>query len=310
MPEFIVAEHDGVIVGAQGLVPVRMQVGDRRTVAACLVDYAVEPAARHWSLEIKRRATSPPIAHLAFCSTTNATESRLHAALQGAEVDAARKTYILPLRVAPATTWNATRPTAAVLAAKAVGHAVELVFAVRRTVAPRRPPRGTTIRTVHAFDSSYDRLWSSAWRGRVHVVRDAAYLQWRYRRGPFEGAKAIALHRGAEPIGLVIIAPPPAGHDAENAMAITELFDDGTQPGMTRLLLAVACRYTARTGREKLLARSADPSVIQALRQAGFFAQVETSSPVTYRTTDVGLASILAIDSNWHLSLGDGDAWP
>jgi GNAT superfamily N-acetyltransferase len=299
MPDFLVAERAGAVVGVQGMVPIRFRMGDRTVVAACTCDFAVDPAARGIGLRLKLAAMSREVAPFAFSTSSNASANSVTRALGGSALDAARTTYRLPLRIT--AILRRRWPTLPMLVA---GAAADGVLAGRRGMRGSEPPNGLRWRSVDSFGPEFDRLWHVfAPRHPVQVVRDAAYLEWRYRRSPYGSAWAAALTRGTDVHGLVVVGL------GRTRAAILELLDDGSAPGITRALIRSATRYAARGGAELLEARTSDPWLSRVLVREGFRTRVDDNSPVTYRVAEECLAPLLVPEENWQIGLGDGDAW-
>jgi N-acetylglutamate synthase-like GNAT family acetyltransferase len=313
LPGFFVAVRDGAVIGAQGIQPIRMQVGDQHVVAACTLDYAVDSTARGGGLgtELKLRTTIPPTAELSISTTANAAAHRITRALGGDAVGDAGVTYTLPLRTTAAIARRiAARAPALAPAAHLVGPLGDLLLAGRRAAGPRRAPDGTDLGVVGTFDAAFDRLWERmSPRYPVQVIRDARYLNWRYRSLPGVRTHAVALYWGTEVLGLAVVAAPPPVAGLGGTAAIVELFDDGRERGTLEVLLTEAIRHAARGGLEKIVARTSNPKIARLLRLTGFAARPEDPSPVTYLAANSAMASVLSDDSGWHLSLGDGDAW-
>ncbi|WP_219416031.1 hypothetical protein [Pseudonocardia nigra] len=269
----------------------------------CTCDYAVDPAARGHGLRLKVAAVGR--AALSFSTSSNASAGTVLRALGGASVDAARDTFVFPLRIGA---FLAGRMPA--VHARGIGAVADRVVAAGRAVGAR-PRRGTEIRGISEFGPEFDRLWDRvAARHAVQVVRDAAYLQWRYRRCPYGSPWAAAVVRDDEVRGLVVVGTATSSDvSARPTAGLLELFDDGVVPGARRALLAAGMRYAAGTGAEVMAARAGDPALARLLRTAGFRVRRRDSSPVTYRAGEADLEPFLATDHGWHLSFGDGDAW-
>lgn len=307
-PGFLLVERNGRVQGVQGAIPMRMTIADRTVLATCTCDFAVDPRARGVGLRLKSASMSPDVAPLTFSTSSNSSANAVTRALGGSAVDAARVTYVLPLRLS--SILRRRWPGRAAAAVGAVGAVGDLVLSAWSAVNRAVSRRGVVLRPVEVFGEEFDRLWDAVSdRARVQVVRDAAYLDWRYRRSPYGAAWATALVHDDVVRGLVVVGstrrPAPG---APPTAAVLELYDDATVPSASRVLLAAAARYAAGTGAETLLARTTDVTLVRTLRRAGFQPRTQADSPVTYGAPD-DLMPLLDGDEAWHLSLGDGDAW-
>jgi hypothetical protein len=306
VPSFLLVERGGRVQAVQGMIPLRTQVVDRTVFAACTCDFAVDRSARGVGLRLKAAAMSGDVAPLAFSTSSNTSASTVTQALGGSAVDSARVDHVLPLRLS--SILRRRWPGRPATAAGALGDLLLSGWHAANGAVSRRRVR---LRSVGSFGEEFDRLWEAVSSRRpVQIVRDAAYLEWRYRRSPYGAAWSTALVHNGVVHGLVVVgstrAPALGGR---HAAAVLELYDDGVVPSASRLLAAAAARHAASTGAEVLFARTADAQLARVLRRTGFRSRRQEGSPVTYWVADDDLRPLLDRDEAWHLSLGDGDAW-
>ncbi len=309
MPSFLVADLAGEIVGVQGLLPLRVRVGSDTVLAACSCDLAAAPSARGAGLQLKHRAMSAALSALPLTTSANEAANRLSRALGGEALEPARVKYIKPLRVGALLAARVRRRfpwgAAALHGAAAL---VDTGVSAARTLYDRstRPAdsRGTRVEDVRHFDARFDALWNRiSGRYPVAIVRDAAYLEWRYARYPFAGVESFALTVGGELLGFAVIHAN-LDDDGLRAASLLELFGDeqALEP-----LLAEAIRRAVCSRASYLAAKTSTSECEQLLKSRGFLPRAGAHSPYTYKVNRPDLAELVGNASNWYISLGDGD---
>jgi hypothetical protein len=277
-----VAEIDGVVVGVASHTPYRMRLVGRERLATASVHAGTDPVARgkgiFRGLEIRneeegRRAGVA--ASLAFASKS--TENLFLGPLGWSEIGRLRM-------------WvRVLRPVAA--ARRALG----------RTHAPGRRRRHDVagIRKIDRFDESTDRAYELAAPAyRNHVIRDAAFMNWRYADSPWGyrafaiGDRAFAVVREKTQRGtqLAVVA---------DLVAPSGAFQE------TRALLKQAAAAAGPDAVALFALPPRDPAQRRAFAAAGF-----VPSPSTLHFVAIALADDfeLPLDSAaWHFSLGDTD---
>jgi hypothetical protein len=119
---------------------------------------------------------------------------------------------------------------------------------IERAIARREEARGAAVRSLDRFGPWADELWQSlAPALGTAVIRDAAYLNWRFCDAPAAPTyRRLALHRHGEPVGLVVTAVVPW---RGGAMAyLMELMVPAEDTSGARLLLAHAIVDALRGG--------------------------------------------------------------
>lgn len=171
-----------------------------------------------------------------------------------------------------------------------------------------RPVDGVAVRVVGRFDEPFDALWARVrGRQRVMVVRDARYLDWRFRSIPLREYHSFLATVDGEPAGYIVlriakIVDMDAGLVVD---FVTVPANDGKRAG--RALLSEALAWFA--GRDlDLLGSLMLPHApeYRLLRQAGFYALPRALLPQPFR--------VVARDGdtfrdlrNWFLTMGDYD---
>src|SRR5690606_8101546 len=186
-PVFLVADRGGTIVGTHGLLPVRLLAGGNEVLVACACDFAVDPDARGVGLPLKLKAMDPSLAPIAMSTSANEAANKVTLALKGKQLDAAAITWLKPLRAGGLLGQRTASP--ALRAIIGGGLAVpDLARRGGRLLARGVAARGPAVEPVERFDERHDALWERVRaRGGVMMVRDSAYLRWRYGEYPFGG---------------------------------------------------------------------------------------------------------------------------
>jgi len=312
-PSFLVAEAEGEIVGVHGLLPLRMRVGPHRLTAACACDFAVSPSARGAGVGLKVQAMKPSISPVHLSTSANHAAQRLTVALGGSDIAAGMVSFVKPLRLSPLLTERFDRVAehgwariarAPILVA---GRMLDGAWNLTRSLGPSATIPNATLREVVEFGEQYDELATRiAPPDSVHVIRDAAYLNWRYSRYPFKGIRSFELVRGEELLGfgVVHLYDDPSG---TTSSSLLELAGHPDVPTALSVLLGEACHRSIEGRAATLSARAASPEIVEVLLDSGFHRRERTYSPCTVKGATADLADILSDDSRWYLSLGDGD---
>jgi GNAT superfamily N-acetyltransferase len=161
-----------------------------------------------------------------------------------------------------------------------------------------------SVRPGEGFGPEYDRLWESA-RGSwaMCVRRDAAYLDWKYRRCPHRRYDLWEARRGGTLAGYAV-----SRHEDYRGLRlgwIVDLFGEEGDAATQDALLSTVLRsfHQARVARAQCFALSA--SLGEALERRGFRAG---TSPMQFCVTaQVDSHKVLADRSRWHVVFGDSD---
>lgn len=297
------------MVAVHGLVPLRMKVGKSHLTASCSCDLAADPDARGAGMRIKLAAMSPEVSPLHISTSANESANKITLALNGKEAPGGRRKLIKPLRtssfvdrvvrervgwVAPAATFVASTT-------------VDAVLALGRTLASAPAVSDAKVEQPERFDGRFDQLWERIVQDRsIIVVRDAAYLNWRYAKYPFAGVKQIALTRGEKVLGLAVWHQT-VDEDGLPFAVLLELMVPKGEDAVAEHLLTEVVRRVDRNGVHSLTARTCDPSLETLMLRRGFIARNARFSPVTYRCNTDLPEHLFAGSGNWYMSLGDGD---
>jgi GNAT superfamily N-acetyltransferase len=167
------------------------------------------------------------------------------------------------------------------------------------------PHDDVSVRPCASFSADFDRLWERA-RGsyRMCVRRDAAYLDWKYRRCPHKQYDVRAAFRGDTLAGYAV-----SRHEDYRGLRlgwIIDVFaDSGDHAAKHALLGAVLDEFQAR-GVARAQAFSLGAPLADDLRRRGFR---ETASPMQFcvRSRVGGDEDVLGDRGSWHVVFGDSD---
>jgi hypothetical protein len=277
-----VAEIDSAVVGVASHTPYRMRLGGRERLATASVHAGTDPVARGKGifrrLEVRneeegRRAGVA--ASIAFASKS--TENLFIGPLGWSDIGRLRM-------------WvRALRPVAA--ARHAFGRASAPGKRRRRDV--------STVRAIERFDETTNRAYELAAPAYGnHVIRDAAFMNWRYADSPWGyrafgiGDRAFAIVREktqrGTPIAVVADLVAPSGAFRE-----------------TRALLKQAAAAAGPDAVALFALPPRDPAQRRAFAASGF-----VPSPTTLHFVAIALADDFELPLHpaaWHFSLGDTD---
>lgn len=280
-PRGFVVEEAGTIRGGIAFLPYRVQIGGEVVVAACGIDLCVEPRLRGQGLgrELLRRWLDPTLAPFAFTIATSAATLAISRSL-GADVR---------------------------------GGADGPVAWVRHGDAAHEPPPPRELLAtaiVAELPPDSDELAAAARRDeRLVVVRDAAYLRWRWRDVPFGGVTTIRASAGGATRGLAFVQDDERKGCGYLADLLHQPGDEAAQRSLVRRAVAAS----GALGRGALWHLTRDRRSEALLREEGF---VPFEGPLPQFVAKVnrprsdGAAGAVAggvQPSEWSPSLGDTD---
>jgi hypothetical protein len=184
-PPFLVVEEKGGIVGAHGLIPLRIKAGNRELCASVSCDLAVDPAARSAGMKLKLAALSKDLSPLHLSTSANEPACRITVALGGREVSCCRRKWIMPLKASGLMNrkWAKKGGATGMIAGAGVAilKPVDWMMAIPRLLKSPKEVAGRDIVDVTAFDARFDRFWEDLSKEHaILAVRDSSYLNWRY----------------------------------------------------------------------------------------------------------------------------------
>jgi len=310
---FLVAERDGRIVGVQGLIPLRIKAGDLHLTASCSCDLAVEPAARTAGMTLKLRALCKDVSPFHLSTSANEPSNKVTLALGGREVSAGRRKFLKVLKIGGLLLrrWKrkSTLHGIAGGAIQTVLKPMDWILATWNSLRPRHQVPGGIVKDIKNFDERFSDFWEQlAKEHAILVMRDPAYLNWRYTEYPFPGIQSFELTRESKVLGFAVVH---IGIDEDHLRfaALLELVGLKSEPRVLSHLLEEAIRRAAGAGAHYLIARASTAEQEVLMQRSGFRARDLHYSPVTYKNNSSVPAEMFANDRNWYLSLGDGDEY-
>jgi ribosomal protein S18 acetylase RimI-like enzyme len=295
--EISVAESEGEIVSVACALPLRMRVGSEAARGALSVDVATRPELRGRGVYGRvARNLWARLAERGFaltCGFTNRFSTRLTLQALGR-----REVGPLPLRVRP-------------LAPLRLGLDWLRLGAPSHDPGPAPAPRGE-IHVLDGFDERFDATWARLEpHVDVAVVRDAAYLGWRYGAHPERPYETLGLVRGSEVLGYLIWRPLDR-FGTRTAFVVDLAAAPEDARAASALLAAAAERARERGARLlALLSWPGAPTHASACRFAPLrvpprlFPQVNVFSAISHRAepSTAGLAE----PARWWIGWGDSD---
>lgn len=269
-----VLERAGKIIGYYGLLPGRVAVNGRIAPAACGMDFCIDPDEQGFGLGLlfTRRFAASACRALPFVTSPTPAAIQLMKYSGAAALTAADEPFlwVLPAARVPAG-GGPTSP---------LSEDLDIV-------------------ELEGFDARFDRLFArlkESWK--LLTVRDAAYLNWRYRDYPFGRPVLRGVLRRGELQGFCVVQREQALERAH----LTELFVHPGDAAATRALVQAALAAAAAGPPGDLYALHREAGVQAALLAAGF-----------HRVDDHPLALVAHLPAEapelaaWYWTAGDGD---
>jgi GNAT superfamily N-acetyltransferase len=148
------------------------------------------------------------------------------------------------------------------------------------------------------FGDDVDELWQRTARGYTSTVhRNAAYLNWKYRRHPFERYEWYSVRSGSRLLALIV-----ARHSAKTSVLVDYVGPAGDVELMSGLVAAVTADLTER-GTVRVKCETTHAPLFAALRRSGYIGS-RWSSRFRVRTNLLGDDQPMP---GWFLMGGDSD---
>lgn len=164
---------------------------------------------------------------------------------------------------------------------------------------------GLEVRTTDRFGAEFDALWERARASyRMCARRDAAYLDWKYRRCPHRQYEVRTAWRGDVLAGFAVSRQED--YRGTRLGWIIDVFADTADHAAKDALLAAVLLDFEAHGVARAQAFSMNTALADDLRRRGFR---ETPSPMQFcvRSRVGGDAEVLADRGGWHVVFGDSD---
>gem|GEM_PF-5805839 len=163
------------------------------------------------------------------------------------------------------------------------------------------------IRKIERFDIKYDDLWSRASSGiGIAVVRDSAYLNWRYADNPLCNNETwTAIDSSGRSVGFIVFTTVPETHETG---VILELVIDPACPGVTVTLLRKALSVMKGEGVVTAAFWAFQHQrAVRALRKMGFRKKEQNLFLQVRNLSEKLDWDELTDGKKWYISMGDND---
>jgi GNAT superfamily N-acetyltransferase len=198
-PVMFIAEHNHEVVGFIGTLPARIKLGDRVAPMSWCVDFSVLPKFRGRGISLLRQFMNafPEAAKMGTPIDRSHGLGKKLGFVDVAELVGCRM-VLRPYRVFRLKGKGKTASavlSAVFFAASLPARALFGVFA----------PKGLTVREIKSFDSSFDEFWESVKNGYdAIVVRDSAFLNWRFFSCPHKRYTVLTAERKGKTAGYIV----------------------------------------------------------------------------------------------------------
>jgi len=303
-----VDEGSGRVVGQSCAMLEPLRIGTAEGVVAWGVDFFVLPEYRRQGIG-RRLQQANRDAHEFFMSVSMAEPARrIKAALEMTPLPPvpvfSRRARYQPSEAAQAVARRTgiTLPAGMAQGLSAVLNAW-LDLRDRRLLAVMHPK--IDLVRVESFGPEFDRLWQSL-SPHFHALvrREAAFLEWKYRRQPHVRYACLLARRSGQPCGYVIfrIGQPPE----RQVGILADLFAAPDDTATIRTLLAAALLCCKRQRVSNIVAASSIVTYQRELTRLGFRV-VRTTTPMFYcRASSVETAAAQRPGA-WLFAKGDQD---
>ncbi len=294
-----VAEWQGRIIGNMGMMPAALYVDGRLIDACCGVDASVHPGWMREALRAQRREGEPRRGNAVSADLLDHPTACpvIFGKLVSEPMQVvARK---IGFRTVTGSGFMQRRVSYAPHIARFTGTAVARLLAAPADLILAGLPRGpASIETLEGdFDTRFDQLWERVAGDYPGItLRDAAVLNWRYRRHPLTRYTTLIDHGDSRLRGYVVINTS-IRHRRKRGHIVDLLVQRDDVEGATRLL-AAATRELRIQGAGTVDCFVCEPSQRPALETLGF-QERRKSIPLLVR----GLPETQPL----YITAGDGD---
>lgn len=244
-------EEDGEIKGTITVMPAKVKIGDQILPCLSPIDMVISTSIRQRSFaggalmlscEVARRDT--PVIY----GNTDDRNVKLWERVAGSEIVVGRYRCLYHhLKLAP---WlvreGLPRWSSAVL-----GACFGALSALDRTILALRNHNDIKIRPLTEADSAFDTLWASVSKGFPNaLVRDRAYIDWRFIQIPDRAYRLLGAFRGEALVGYLVLRRIEEG--GLSTMRIVDIFGHRHDLAVFRTLIGAALDEARRIGADRL----------------------------------------------------------
>jgi hypothetical protein len=297
-PVIWVARRDSLPLGQMGTMPVSLWWGGREVRAAWGIDYFVAP-------EAEGMGSGVALAR----AWMESVDVALAVGLAPASYLICKRLGFRDLGEVPF--FQAVLDPGAIVRRRwgrlAGAVAAPLVTPVWRLLRRRGARRfgGVQVQPAGEIGAEYDALWDRARAGFAACVRrDAAYVQWKYRRAPHVRHDILEARRGGNLTGFVVSRC--LDYRGLRIGWIVDLFAESADQATRNALLAAVMSAFAHAGVARVQVFCTGAALAADLQQHGFFKGPSTARLCARPNGVSDLPSTRPAD--WHVVFGDADS--
>ena len=296
-----VVTRAGRVIGHAGAMPARFLLDGHPVDGAYCLDTLIDPAERGAGIALLRDQFARG---LLLVGAGNRRSEILYERLSGRKRIRVRDARRLSLVLDPRP-WLVARGLPRPIAAVA-GAAHRTVRRLRRR-SGAAPPPGWSIEAADRFPPEIDVLCARfARRFRRQVLRDRAWLDWRFARAPFR--YALLLLRDADGALAGYAVHRPTRLNGRPVTLLVEMIAIGDASRAYAVLAARVEADAAAAGSAEVHALDpGDAVLVAALTRRGWFRGREPHHLLAYLAGPAGEAADFADPDAWYLGLGDAD---
>jgi N-acetylglutamate synthase-like GNAT family acetyltransferase len=313
IPGFLIVEKEGQLIGVHGLTPMRVKAGDRQFHAACSCDFAIDPTARSVGMKLKLKTLEKEISPLPISTSANEPANKVTLALGGKELSTGQRKFICPfkasgfVRKAVIKKFGLRGKIIPGLCFIILGKPLDWILSLIRRLKSFPKVPDSRILDIDSFDQRFDRFYEKISRQHpIMMVRDSSYLNWRYTDYPFKGIQSFALFRNDDLIGFAVIHNTVDEHGLR-FVAILELLVPIGEKAVFENLLGEIFRRAESENADYIVAITSTAEWEKLYKKYGFRTRTSPFSTTTYKNNTGLPDGLFAEETNWYVSLGDGD---
>lgn len=301
-PYVLLLKDGAELIGMLGGLPLRVAIGGREHWASHSCDWIVHP--RHRDRGVARRLVlqhrADLLLHFSWENELSHRRSRAFSNTGRARLTPLAKPLDAGYVLQRITSRVVVRRVGAMLA-----NGAQDVF--RHLRRPTTIP-GIAVGEIDAFDERFDTLWQRVSRDLpVAIVRDRAYLSWRFVRRPDARYTILAATRGAEVAGYLVLRL--ADRDGARRGYLVDFLVENRSLPVFSLLVERAVKRLGGDGAKVVSCRVINAPYRHRLYRHGFWPLLW--GPRGYMRVDCLSTDPAAQDfqdpQRWFVTMGDGD---
>jgi hypothetical protein len=293
------------MIGGIGAMPVRMRVLDREVRGEFACDMFIERGRQRSGLGTVLMDAYIGDSPWPLMVNTSASLHRFLAKRGFVDLSPGFRFRAKPLRPGAILQerWGGWRGRVARLA----DPALRMLLAVRTSVHSRGREAGVVVEEKASFAPWSEVVREAAERDRgILVVRDPAYLRWKYQAHPIRSYRILCASRSGRPVAFATFRLRKPSESSGPLCLIQELFAPRAESGARLALLDHIVRSAREAGAPAVKVLATDPAVQRDLRAAGFLTLKDSPGFLCPRQPGLDGSEIFKLES-WVLTGGDCD---